>query len=150
MDELVKALAEARINYSKLRDAIDKEDQRFTLNVQQARKLFDAENAELISAHDEAKRHLDKVEQALRNTAIQEYERTKNKALHKFVSVRVSKSYEYDKGKALEWAKANAAMLVSEQVDTKGFEAVIKAAKQLPEFVTVNEKATAVIASNLN
>lgn len=83
-------------------------------------------------------------EAELRRLTIDYYEKTKTKTVDENLSVRVNTKLEYEIGKAVEWAKENAPVMIVESVDKKSFEA-LPAVKKL-DFVFEIETPTAVIS----
>lgn len=108
---------------------------------------FGAANAELIKARDEERARAESLEKTLRSAIVAAYDRNPEggKHLGDGLSVQVRSKYEYREDEALTWAKTNAAVLIVESVDRKGFEAMLKGMKKLPPFVRISESTVAVI-----
>lgn len=87
---------------------------------------------------------------SVKASAVTEYDTTKVKDIVDGLSVKINHEYFYDIHKATEWAKKNAPTMIV--LDETAFKKHAKAvADTLPlRFVTITEKPTAVISTDLS
>src|SRR5690606_15616990 len=127
VEEFQAQLEELRKPYLQRIEEIEKEFARETEEVAQ----------ELLKLETE-KQALDA---ELRASAILNYQNTGKKTLDENLSVRVSKSFDYDIKDAVKWAELNAPILIEKSIDKDKFK---EFAEDL-DFVTVHETVTSVI-----
>jgi hypothetical protein len=95
-----------------------------------------------------AANQIDDLTQQLHELALSDFKATGSKKPHPGVGIRVSTKLAYDPAVALDWAKTNLpAALV---LDTKTFEAFVKATTVPVTFVSVTETPSATIATDLS
>lgn len=130
---LVKDVALARNRESALKAEYDAK-----------KAAFEAETAELRESLKEASAYTAVAESRLRVAAVEEWRLDGNKK-RLGVSINVKKNLVYVDKDALAWAIEHKMFL---EFDRRGFETYAK--KMPPEFVKVEEEATAAIASDLS
>ncbi|KKK92581.1 hypothetical protein LCGC14_2701490 [marine sediment metagenome] len=86
-------------------------------------------------------------EDALREMAVAIYKKTDDKKVAPGVGIRVVTKLEYDPNVALDWGIAHHGIAL--KLDAKAFETVVKATPNIVDFVTITDKATATIATEL-
>jgi hypothetical protein len=97
---------------------------------------------------NKAAQQVDELSDQLRELAMADYKATGSKKPHPAMGIRVSTRLIYDQGVALTWAKTNLpAALV---LDTKTFEAFVKASTVPVTFVSEHHIASATIATDLS
>jgi hypothetical protein len=124
-------------------------EEAFRLQVKNLRDAFEQNNAELILEFNNVQYNLDACESNLRKELAAWYGETGEKTYDKDLGVRVSKKFEYSDRDAIAWSKENCRAAVVETVNKKAFEATAQVVG-IPEFVTVKETVTAVIAKELS
>jgi hypothetical protein len=129
--------------------------QRFTLAIAKEMraamvKAFDETPSQqaLQASINYAAQQVDELSNQLREQALADYKATGSKKPHPAMGIRVSTKLVYEPGMALDWAKTNLpAALV---LDTKTFEAFVKATTVPVTFVSIQETPTATIATDLS
>lgn len=111
------------------------------------RAAFNERHAPLIAQLQESATKLHAAEDAYRRAALTEYKATGKKRLGYGASIRTTKVVRYEPDNVVAWAKANAPTLL--RVDTKAFEAMVKASPAAFEAVAlVDEQAAATIPTD--
>jgi ribosome recycling factor len=89
------------------------------------------------------------LESELRSLAVEEYETTGEKHIHRAISIRVNTELEYNPQQALDWCTIHLPKAIA--MDKKLFEKHARAVLETAplSFVTVNEKPSATIATDL-
>lgn len=108
-------------------------------------KQWEAEHIDFLTYLKEKTEELINTELLLRVATVQAYEETGNKTPALGVGIRELTKYDYDSGKALQWAKSHDMAL---KLDDTAFKKIIKA--DTPDFVTVTKEVTATIATDLS
>ena len=103
-------------------------------------------NAVLMRDYADAIDETHKAEEALRESALGEYEATGDKKPFPGVGIRVIEKPIYVTEMALAWAHEHHQAL---SLNTKEFEAIIKAMAVKPSFVAMEQQVTATIATDL-
>lgn len=111
----------------------------------EAARLADA-NAELAIT----KGNIDQLRRDINCLTVMEYGESQNKKPVSGVGIRVSQVYNYDQGKAKDYCLAELPEAL--KLDTKTFEMYVKGVQEVKplDFVTVEEKVTPTIASDLS
>lgn len=133
--ELVRAVHEAR----KLEEVTQQV-------ISLSQMAWAATNADILALRDEAKEKRAKAEEALREAALTEYAASGSKQPFPGVGIRVREKVVYKPETALMWANKHHMALL---LDTKVFEKLMKDMPLLPSWVSLEEDATATIATDL-
>lgn len=108
--------------------------------------LWQKQHQEILDAENNAKSACAEAETKLRELTLKAYAETGEKAPEVGVGIRVVPTLEYDGKEALTWGLEHKLAL---KLDTSGFEKMVKANPVSFGFVTITDKATATIATEL-
>jgi uncharacterized protein (UPF0212 family) len=137
--QLARELHEAR-----LQAALDAEA------VRVAREKWEAEHFAIIQVAKDSAAKVSELDTAIRTLAVSRWENTGEKKIVDGVDVKVGKDYIFDADEAFAWAQVNARVaILPESLDKKVFLGLCKDDATRPGFVTVEEKPTATIATDL-
>ena len=114
--------------------------------VKDSRAAWEAENQILLDNQKYQATTLEGCEGLLRELTVKAYFKTGNKAPAPGVGIRVTQALDYDTKEAMEWALIHRLAL---KLDVSGFEKIVKANPESVEFVSITEKTTATIATEL-
>lgn len=131
--EAVLTLLKARQDYTQSAGVLD-----------MSRRLWEEENARLISQAKETADLRDIAERQLRDLAVQLYEDSGDKHPGPGVAIRLMTRLSYDDRQALEWAKKNNLALA---LNKRAFESIAET-MELP-FVKISKEPQATIAQDL-
>lgn len=118
--------------------------------VKESRQQWEEANAALLFEAQHRRQVLAEAESLLRSMAEAHYLVTKEKKPAAGIEIKIQRVYEYSKEKALEWAKRTGICLIPETLDERAFNKVAAASTIPLDFVTVTEKPTVTIATNLD
>lgn len=134
LTDQVRELHEARQSYADAKEEVRKAQERFNL-----------EHADILKAEADARDAVNVLESCIRINALNVYDGA-NKAVCPGVNVRVLSEYRYDPTEAFKWAKEHGLCLT---LDGKAFKDICQSDSTRPDFVAVDERPTATIASDL-
>lgn len=138
----------ATASLKRLQQEYDEEKANLTAQIRELEAAFEKQNFELINDLSIAEDIAGRAEEQLRIAVINAYRATGLKTVDKDLklSVRVNrKVFIADGPAAINWAKLNAPMLISESLNEKGLVKIVETLPDLPEFLTVTETPIAVI-----
>lgn len=109
------------------------------------------DNTRLFDRESNAKTAVEAAERQLRESALAEYDVTKDKAVCPGVSIIISKTPQYDPECAFAWAKENARVCINpETLNVKAFNDLCKGDTTKPAFVEIKETPSVRIAVDLD
>jgi len=113
---------------------------------QEAQSQWESEHTDLITAMIDRKAEQQECEDALRQSVLEYYGETGDRALTPGVSIKVVKEVDYKDSDALTWAFDHRLALA---LDRKAFEKLVIGGSVPTEIAVITEKPTATIATDL-